>query len=736
MAQTTEHVVRIRADAKELKRASSEIERTFTPRAVEPMRVKVRELEQQLDAARRATDRLRRTLQETDKGSAAYTKIKKELKEAGAEARAAEGAITRLNREIRASDRDAERRAQRAQASGLRAFGAGLLQGSGLAQYLPHGQGLGFRAAGALAGRAIFGTGRALSAPFLAPGIGGLSQMLSSIPIVGGMAAGALSAGQGYYQQAVALDQARLRNLYMAPPTLGRFHSTATAADRAAVADVNGRLFMAQAGRGPQALMGMQLRQGAARPAPITRLAPGSEQVLGAMGAAGGLSPMAVIGLESFFSRSRGPRAAGMVQRLTSREVSQEAHEATIKLETAQLEAIYQAAAKRAKRGYREGTMGDEMSLGVAFGLDPQAVQSAKGSYFGARGGFARRPEVMGEFRAALAAQTMYGISPEMAGNFARHKREFDGKGPSDRGEEMARVMATAFGQELEGSLAVEYLGAIVDLQKRSATQGVRFDATSFARASTIIQAMGVTGAQGTRVTSEIQSAAMSMGRTGVSTPMQMLMLRAMGYSPTQGAAGYAKQMLKLSRGKFDTKSMTNFLGALSEGTGADGDVSTLHFMRAMQGLGVNVGADQAESIMAAFRGGKLTDDVLARAGLIEQRAESRGGRAAMVSGAAQLAGKGAGLAVAAAGISAEQTGLGAGMAGTFHNLERATMGSVRALSEFNAALESIAKAQVTFMRIAVETLQSMGAGAKAKGIVDAMIGAVGLGGGKPGHRK
>ena len=106
-----------------------------------------------------------------------------------------------------------------------------------------------------------------------------------------------------------------------------------------------------------------------------------------------------------------------------------------------------------------------------------------------------------------------------------------------------------------------------------------------------------------------------------------------------------------------------------------------------------------------------------------------------MVAGAASLAGRGAGLAVAAAGLSAEQTGLGAGMAGTFHGLERATMGSVRALSEFNGALESIAKAQVTFMRIAVETLQSVGAGAKAKTIVDSFVGAIGLGG-KPGHKK
>lgn len=734
MAQTTEHVVRIRADAKDLKKAGDEIGRTFTPRAIEPMRVKVRELERSLVTLTKTQEKYNQALRGADKGSAAYTKLRKEIKELEREARGTETAITRLNRSIQGADRDAERSARKAQASGLRAFGAGVLQGSGLAQYLPHGQGLGWRAAGAMAGRAVFGAGRAVSAPFLSPGIGGMAQMLSSIPVVGGMAAGALSAGQGYYQQAVALDQARLRNLYMAPPTIGKFHGTATAAEVQAAQDMNARVFQARIGRGPQAMMGMQLRR-TMPPAPANRIQAGGAAILQTAGAAGGLSPMAMIGLESLMDRSRGRGASGLMQRLTPQEVSQETHEATIKAETNYLEAIYKDAAKRAKRGYREGTMGDEMTLGVAFGLDAQAVQSAKGSYFGARGGYSRRPEVMGEFRAALAAQTMYGISPEMAGNFARHKREMDGKGPSDRGEGLAHVLAMAVEQGLEGSLAVEYLGTIVDFQKRAAQQGVKFDAAAFTRSSSLMQAMGVTGPQGTRVAAGIQTAAMSLGKTGVSSPMQMLMLRAMGYSPEQGAEGYATQMLRLSRGKFDSGSMTKFIGALTEGTGATGNVSTLHFMRAMQGLGVDVGADQAESIMAAFRGGKLNDDVLAKAGLIEQKASARGGRKGMVAGAASLAGRGAGLAVAAAGLSAEQTGLGAGMAGTFHGLERATMGSVRALSEFNGALESIAKAQVTFMRIAVETLQSVGAGAKAKTIVDSFIGAIGLGG-KPGHKK
>lgn len=729
MAQTTEHVVRIRADAKDLKKAGDEIGRTFTPRAIEPMRVKVRELERSLVTLTKTQEKYNQALRGADKGSAAYTKLRKEIKELEREARGTETAITRLNRSIQGADRDAERSARKAQASGLRAFGAGVLQGSGLAQYLPHGQGLGWRAAGAMAGRAVFGAGRAVSAPFLSPGIGGMAQMLSSIPVVGGMAAGALSAGQGYYQQAVALDQARLRNLYMASPNLGRFHSTATATDRLALQQAESGLMTAEAGQGPRAGVARAREQAAIEREARRRSTTGANvlrmdatlqrlqfggRAIGALGAATGQRTGARLGESSGLADTRAWVERGLAE------------------DRAEAAALLANATQRAKRGVREGSMGDELTLGVPFGLDAQAVQSAKGSYFGARGGYSRRPEVMGEFRAALAAQTMYGISPEMAGNFARHKREMDGKGPSDRGEGLAHVLAMAVEQGLEGSLAVEYLGTIVDFQKRAAQQGVKFDAAAFTRSSSLMQAMGVTGPQGTRVAAGIQTAAMNLGKTGVSSPMQMLMLRAMGYAPEQGAGGYAKQMLNISRGKFDGASMTKFIGSLTEGTGATGDVSTLHFMRAMQGLGVDVGADQAESIMAAFRGGKLNDNVLAEAGLIEKKARARGGRKGMVAGAAGLAGRGAGLAVAAAGLSAKQTGLGAEMAGTYRNLELAAMGSVTALKEFNGALESIAKAQVTFMRIAVETLQAMGAGSKAKSIVDSMLRGIGLQGDKP----
>lgn len=739
MAQTTDHVVRIRADAAGLKRAGDEIEKAFKGKSVDELKRKVREAERALVALTDKQDKLNQALKKTDKGSDAYKKIVQELKEAERELRTTEAAVNRLNRALKGADDDAKRRQLTAQTSGFRAFGAGLLQGSGLMQYLPSGQGMGWRIAGGIAGmaaRSIAGAGRAVAAPFLTPGIGGLSQMLGSIPIVGGMAAGALSAGQGYYHQAVALDQARLRNLYMAPGSLGRFHSTATKDDYQRMQSASETLLHAEGGQGPRAQRAREReREALAREAKrrhatgaaviemdaqIQRLQFGGGRTVGAFGALTGQRTAARLGESSGLANTRAWIERGLAE------------------DRAEAKRLLEDAQRRTKRGYREGTMGDEMSIGVPFGLDPQAVQAAKASYFGARGGYSRRPEVMGEFRAALAAQTLYGISPEMAGTFQRHTRESGSAVGSDRGEALAHVMAMAVAQGLEGSLAVEYLGTIVEFQKKAATQGVKFDAREFTRSSSIMQAMGITGPQGTRVTAGIQEAAVNMGRTGVSSPMQMLMLRAMGYDPSQGAAGYAKQMLRISRGQFDAASMQKFIGSLSAGTGDNGDVSTLHFMRAMGGMGVNVGADQAEKIMGAFRGGKLSDDVLAQAGLIEQKALARGGRAGQVEGGARLAGKGAGLAVTAAGMSAEQTGLGASMAGTFINLERATHGSVRALKEFNGALESIAKAQVAFMALAVESLQAVGAGAKAKGLVDKILGMVGFdpNAKPPGHKR
>ncbi len=71
------------------------------------------------------------------------------------------------------------------------------------------------------------------------------------------------------------------------------------------------------------------------------------------------------------------------------------------------------------------------------------------------------------------------------------------------------------------------------------------------------MKSVGLRGPQIGRVTAGVNSAAMDLSSRGVSSPVDMIMMRAAGYDPSQGIEGYAAASNKMAGGM--DMAMANF---------------------------------------------------------------------------------------------------------------------------------------------------------------------------------
>jgi hypothetical protein len=278
--------------------------------------------------------------------------------------------------------------------------------------------------------------------------------------------------------------------------------------------------------------------------------------------------------------------------------------------------------------------------VGVAFGIEPgQAQQMAQG-FFRARGGIFTRGGQR-EMVEMMAAQTRFGIAPEMAGQFARMGMAGGG---GQLNMNMATVLQTAVMQGLRGSQVSEYLQQLVTLGQQAEKTGVKINVREFAQATGVLRQVGFQGLQAQRVAGGMTQAAMGLSQRGVSSPVDMLMLRAAGYDPSQGAEGYA---------------------------------------RAMNKMGSPIGAGQASSIIEAYKSGKTpsTDDLVAT-----------DFRKQMIKDAKARAGGYAPTAVSAAGLQAFQIGIGKAAAAWVVPMEKAGADIASVANKFSSELKNMAK--------------------------------------------
>jgi len=206
---------------------------------------------------------------------------------------------------------------------------------------------------------------------------------------------------------------------------------------------------------------------------------------------------------------------------------------------------------------------------------------------------------------------------------------------------------------------------------------------------------------------------------------MDVIMARAAGFDPSQGAEGYARAMNKLAGG-MTSEMMNNLLGAVTQGAGAGGfgpEMQRLMFRRAMGKLGVQVGPGQASDLIERYKAGGRPDI----SKLIE-RGERKGARGRLEREAIQLVGREAPTARGAAGLEAMRVGLGRGAAGWVQAFEKNAMQAGQVINQFSKDLLALSGMVTTAMTVA-KKVTAGGLEGLIKKMVDAFLKNAGLGG-------
>jgi exonuclease VII small subunit len=648
-----ERTIKLRSDTAGLREIQQATGKAFNRRVIDDFRRSGKELEREYAQLNRKIIDLSRSMRGLEKGTQSFKDMRKEMRGLQQDARMVQTAMSAIA-------------AVTAQ-PGRGSFVAGLGQGTGLAQYIPTGPGQASRMAGAgIGGMLRRGAGMA-AAPFQMPGVGGISQALGGIPIIGGFLAGALQQASGAYQAAVGYDRAALGAL----PYMGEAPTSAEQAAyrrrnlaRAAAVRAQGQRQAAgvdvTAADRAQRLSAAASARARARGEFWAEAAPGATQIEPAAATLGGdpRNPKLIGGSPIDIEAQR--------KRI---EIMKKADERASKLEKATLS--------------RRGLPG--AGAGVDFGISPGQMIQGFAQMMQARGGTFDDVNTAA-YRQQMAAQTRYGVGAAQAGAFMRMGiAGGGGQGQMD----LATVLQSAFEQGLRGSQVTEYLSTLVDLGRTAEQSGVKISEKAFAGAAATARGVGFQGLQAQRVAGGFMRAGMGISQRGVSKPMDLLMLRAAGWTPDQGAEGYAEAMGRLEEGKFD---ITKLMGDVARGgAGAGGPaMQALLMKRAMGQLGIQVGMGQTRRWAETMEGGELSPEAKTEIEAMRQRGMRAGAGGRLESGAMAAVKRGAGLAPGAASLEVQRIGAGRQAAGYIVGMERNAIATANVISNFGKDLQKL----------------------------------------------
>ena len=694
--------VKVRGDTKGLDAVEKATKKAFDPRIPREFQRAAKELNSEVMAlTRRQVDLARAMKDATDPKR--LKDMKKEFRSVVDEAKALEGVLRSVQRMGSGSNRGPS-------------FGAGLAQGLGVAQYVPTGPGMGSRIAGAAIGGGVRRGLGGMAAPFMQPGVGGMSAMLQAFPFVGQAASGALSAAQGYWQENVAWQRGKLGLLpyvqnsserAMTAMGVGGEHfaaarkaGTAAQAERAEEKIFKRKQFdasEAQIKRAEKRMDEQIITPQTIRDRPWWQPNTARDfhrsntaQVLkGTVGAIGAVSNVVsdVFDLEgpafnkdariaAFRARGHGGRAES--------------------LESAAEKSRRSAFSAQMRAFGKTGAQGP--GYGTRYGFMPTETTGLEGQFLGAYGGTygkagSESETVRGMLRESLVMKRAYGIGTETSGAYYRG---FTPGGGATGKTGMADVVGTArVGMGLQGGRLQDYLQELVSLQRKAEQQGLKINIKDMSSQGTLLSAgLGFEGPQAQRVLGSLTGAAQDVGRRGLQGPSDMLMLQAAGFKGG-GGADYSKARLKLMEQGVSGDILENLLGTvvggISQASGMDPYSKQIAVIERMGDFKTAIGPKQARDLLAGTSGGKISAEAMARfhasrKGVGEETLQGMEGQASFVSRAV------GGAAVTSAKMQAQGIGAGSGYGKLMQEMQTSTVAASDALRQFSGALTTVSK--------------------------------------------
>ena len=694
--------VKVRGDTKGLDAVEKATKKAFDPRIPREFQRAAKELNSEVMAlTRRQVDLARAMKDATDPKR--LKDMKKEFRSVVDEAKALEGVLRSVQRMGSGSNRGPS-------------FGAGLAQGLGVAQYVPTGPGMGSRIAGAAIGGGVRRGLGGMAAPFMQPGVGGMSAMLQAFPFVGQAASGALSAAQGYWQENVAWQRGKLGLLpyvqnsserAMTAMGVGGEHfaaarkaGTAAQAERAEEKIFKRKQFDASEAQikraekrmdeqiiTPQTIRDRPWWQpNTARDFHRSNTAQVLKGTVGAIGAASNaVSDIFDLEGPAFNKDARIAAFRGRIHGGRAESLESAAEKSRRSAFSAQMRAFGKTGAQGPGYGTRYGFMPTETT-----GLEGQFL----GAYGGTYGKAGSESEtVRGMLRESLVMKRAYGIGTETSGAYYRG---FTPGGGATGKTSMADVVGTArVGMGLQGGRLQDYLQELVSLQRKAEQQGLKINVKEMSQQGLLLSAgLGFEGPQAQRVLGALTGTAHAVGGRGMQSPQDMLMLQAAGFSGG-GGEDYAEARLKLMRQGMSGDVLENLLGNVVGGIAGNQSIGPagkqVSLIDTMRGLGAPISPDLAQKMFAGYSGGKLSDEAMGEFKRAQDLVGETASLGAQEKRASWMTGVMAPGTKTAASMAAQRILAGGGYGQLMKDMQSSTTAATDALKKFSGSLSVVA---------------------------------------------
>lgn len=541
-----ETTLKYRVDARGLRDLAREVAKAFDPKGVRAMRDSALALKSTLRDVAREQSQVALELAKTAEGTAAYKALEKQLDRTEARAKNLRSALSSLNDATKADPRKGS-------------FSQGLAQGAfpGVSTFLQRDEGMRRQFAGQMVGGAARKAGGAAGA--MVGGQGPLSAMLGNLPLIGGAA----QAAEQAVQRAVSFQQAQMEAL----PFIGGFGSAEkrrTVESGEAAASAASRRFTPKNNRTQAKFEDLYEER--------------RDELLGKGVSFDDAEAIAIRYGER--KTNTGNRTA------ESREAQAQAH----------------TAANGKQAVARKGTFDDYLSAGNAAFLTREQTAQAAGQY----GRTVGRGASATEFGQVEAARVTQGVDSGIGAGIFRQLRAGRGGSDSTRGNDaLAGAIGDATRVGLEGSEISEYLEQLVALQEHASSQGVKISGEGFGAVAGMMRGMGFEGTRGAAIAGQFAGAGASLAQRGVSGPVDVALLRSLGFDPNKGGDSYVDALMgaeDMKSGSMDPNSIFKFVSSLTGGKG--GKSAGLSLNRALGELGIKTSLRESIGMADAVAGG------------------------------------------------------------------------------------------------------------------------------------
>ena len=521
----------------------------------------IKALEKQLADLNKQQLATLKSMQGMDKSRTVWKQAKENLKDLGAEAARLNQTLAHTKEAFGPKGPSGKPLTSADMARG--GFTQGLAQGFGV--QLQRGPGMWRQAAGLAVGQ----MGRAtLGAPF--GGVSGLQNAVASIPGVGGFLGGQMGNAMQFAEGAMGVQQARLGAMPLFGGGGGAARRIAEARQKAE-AGVNPEKFYAKgrtgfAGPGEDLVAGFRAsaaaeKARAVKPTAASFWSSMGRASLATAGVAGG-------GIPTNKATTVATPGQAAIDAMEQVRAPEKAYREAQKAEGAR------AAARERGRPFDEVRREGQRLAGIS---EQQAIE-AMSAVLQRGGGSIEEARNQGMVKAGFAAQTAYGIGPEVQGAFLQAGRRGGAVGAQGRsGEAMTEAISQGLSLGLQGSELQDYMAQMANDISSWKQTGLPINPRSIQQMGAAVSGTGLGGVRGAAISHGLAQAGQNLAAGGVQDTVDLLMMQTMGGYKGGGMEEYEKAQVQLEQmgGKngWDADTLKNLTDQLMKagGGGAGG---------------------------------------------------------------------------------------------------------------------------------------------------------------------